>query len=217
MEIHVVNEGNRHLYVDTLKAFFEARYPIFVEEMRWREPNAAKMEIDQYDNEHATYLIGLVDGEVMTGTRLYPTSRPHLLSEHFAHMSPFGIAASPTIAEWTRGFIVPKFREQGHGPIKGQFCGSVMDYCLKEGITMIGGIQDCNWLPLWRRFGWQVEPMGPVSQIDGRDCLAAYFHVAEEARDKALRRGGIDRSLLIHRGPYQPFIKEFDDVRHEAA
>jgi len=217
MEIHVVNQANRHLYSDVLRAYFEARYPIFVEELGWRSTNAERLEIDQYDNENATYLIGLIDGEVMTGTRLYPTSLPHLLSEHFAHMSPFGIVRSPKVAEWTRGFIVPKYREQGHGPIKGQFCGSVMDYCLQEDITMIGGVQDCNWLPLWRRYGWQVEPMGPVTQVDGRECIAAYFHVTEDARNKALRRGGVDQSLLVHRGPYQAFVNVAAEVSHVAA
>lgn len=217
MEIHVVNQGNRHLYADTLTAYFEARYPIFVEELGWRETNTDRVEIDQYDNEHATYLIGLIDGEVMTGTRLYPTSLPHLLSQHFPHMSPDGIVRLPQVAEWTRGFIVPKFREQGHGPIKGQFCGSVMDYCLSEGITQIGGVQDCSWLPLWRRYRWNVVPMGPVTEVDGRKCVAAYFDVTEDARDTALRRGGLDRSLLVHKGPYQPFITSREASGREAA
>jgi acyl-homoserine lactone synthase len=217
MEIHVVNQANRHLYTDVLEAYFQARYPIFVEELGWRETNTDRVEIDQYDNEDATYLIGLVNGEVMTGTRLYPTSLPHLLSEHFPHLSPDGIVRLPHVAEWTRGFIVPKFREQGHGPIKGQFCGTVMDYCLKEGITQIGGVQDCNWLPLWRRYGWNVIPMGPVTDIDGRKCVAAYFEVTKHARDTALRRGGLDTSLLVHQGPYRPFVTIAEKEQREAA
>ena len=135
----------------------------------------------------AEVLIGEVDGEVMTGTRLIPTTAPHLLSEVFPHMANFrGIVRRPEIAEWTRGFITRKFREKGHGPIKGQFCGTVMEYCLLEGITAIGGVQETYWLPLWKRFRWTVRPVGNPREIDGVTCVAAFFDVTPAALVDAL-------------------------------
>jgi acyl-homoserine lactone synthase len=209
MQIHVINAANRRLYTTELDKFFRARHEIYVEEKGWRDADPSGMEIDQFDTDDATYLVGIVDGEVMTGTRLTPTTAPHMLSDVFPNMADYnGLIRRPDVAEWTRGFIIPKFREKGHGPIKGQFCGTVMEYCLNEGINSIGGVQDLYWLPLWKRFGWTVRPVGSPHEIDGRHCVAAFFDVTEHARDRALRNGGLDRSILVHRGPYQPFIPE---------
>lgn len=206
MEIHVVNAANGHLYIDELEAFFRARHAIYVEEKGWREDDGTGLEIDRFDTEFATYLIGIAGGEIVAGTRLLPTTEPHMLSEVFPHLCNFGQPIrSPEVAEWTRGFITRKHREQGHGPLKGQFCGTVMEYCLLEGISLIGGIQDVYWLRLWRRFGWAVLPISTVTYVDGRRCLAAYLNVTPDARDCALAQGGINGSILVHRGPYQPF------------
>lgn len=207
MEIHVVNTANRHLYGELLKQFFEARYRIYVEEKGWRGDNSDRVEIDQFDIPSATYLIGIVDGQVMTGTRLLPMTGSTMLADVFPHMHEDRSAIDcRAAAEWTRGFIVPEYREKGHGPIKGQFCGTVMAYCIEEGIAHVGGVQDCYWLPLWKRFGWNVVPVGSRSLIDGRECVAAFFEVTPQARDAALRRGGLDRSLLVRRGPYASFL-----------
>jgi len=208
MQIHVVNEANRYLYQSELQAFFEARHRIYVEEKEWRTDDGTGLEIDQFDTEEATYLIGFDDqGQVMTGTRLVPTSQPHMLSEVFPHLCDFtGVIRSDDVAEWTRGFIVPEYRQAGIGPIKGQFCGMVMEYCLREGVTRIGGIQDLYWLPVWKRYKWSVRPIGNPAQVDGRWCVAAFFEVTPDARERAMKAGGLDRSILVHRGPYKPFI-----------
>lgn len=211
MLIHVVNFANRHLYVDVLNEFFRARHRIYVEEKAWRDDDQTGVEIDQFDTDDATYLIGVIDGRVMTGTRLIPTDRPHLLSEVFPHMCATP-TRSPRVAEWTRGFIIPEFREKGIGPIKGQFCATVMEYCLKEGIEQIGGVQDLYWLPVWKRYSWNVRPIGDPTQIDGRWCVAALFDVTPEAYAQAARCGGMTHSILIHRGPYKPFVEAQSDL-----
>lgn len=207
MQIHVVHAANRHLYVDELAAFFHARYKIYVLEKSWRDTNEIALEIDQFDNDDATYLIGIENGVVMTGTRLVPTHRPHLLSEIFPQMCDISVR-QPDVAEWTRGFIIPEYRERGIGLVKGQFCGTVMEYCLKEGITRVGGVQDLYWLPVWKRYSWNVKPIGQPAEIDGRWCVAAYFDVTPEARDHALRSGKLTRSILVEQGPHKPFIEE---------
>lgn len=210
MLIHVVNSANRHLYADELNAFFEARHQIYVEEKGWRDGDNTGLEIDQFDTDDATYLVGITDGQVMTGTRLIPTDRPHLLSEVFPNMSTVPVR-DPRVAEWTRGFIVPAYRERGIGPIKGSFCATVMEYCLKEGIERIGGVQDLYWLPVWKRYAWNVRPIGNPMEIDGRWCVAALFDVTREAYEQAARCGGMRESILIHRGPYKPFVQTLSD------
>lgn len=206
MQIHVVNSANRHLYTSELTDFFRVRHQIYVEEKAWREDDRTGLEVDQFDTDDATYLLGTIDGSVMTGTRLIPTDRSHMLADVFPYMCETPVR-DPRVAEWTRGFIVPRFRERGIGPIKGQFCASVMEYCLKEGIEKIGGVQDLYWLPVWKRYSWTVRPIGEPREIDGRWCVAALFDVNEDAYTHAARCGGLTESILVHRGPYKPFVE----------
>ena len=211
MQIHVINEANRHLYGAELEAFFKARHRIYVEEKEWRDDDGTGLEIDQFDTPEATYLIGMENDDVITGTRLIPTSAPHMLSEVFPHLCSFqGVLRADDVAEWTRGFIVPEYRERGIGPIKGQICGTVMEYCLKEGVGRIGGIQDLYFLPVWKRYKWAVRPAGNPELVAGRWCVAAFFDVTADARDRALDAAGLDHSILVHRGPYQPFVPQRD-------
>jgi len=207
MEVHVVTAANRDLYKDELLGFFRERHRIYVEEKGWREDDGSGLEIDQFDTDDAVYLIGIDDGRVMTGTRLISTMQPHMAGEVFPHLCNLqGVIRSPKVAEWTRGFIIPEYREKGIGPIKGQFCSAVMDYCLHEGIGLVGGIQELYWLRLWKRFGWKVIPAGVPAKVDGKWCVVAFMQVSEAARDGAMRSGGIERSILVQRGPYQPFV-----------
>jgi acyl-homoserine lactone synthase len=164
--------------------------------------------MDQFDTGSAVYLIGVEDQKVITGSRLVPTNEPHMLSEIFPHLCTLegGVIRDPRVAEWTRGFVVPEYREGLGVRLKAQFCYSVMEYCLGEGITRIGGIQDIFWLALWQRFGWKVSIHGaPVDFGSGRPWVPAYFDVSVAALVGARRWAKIDRSLLVKDGPQRRF------------
>lgn len=209
MDVHLVSAENAYLYRDELEGFFKARYKIYVEEKGWMPENAEKMERDQFDTPAAFYMIGVQDGRVIAGSRFLPTHRPHLLSEVFPNLvDPARELRGPQIAEWTRGFILSEFRGGSGVPIMANFCCAVMEYCLEEGITMVGGIQEIYWLPLWRRFGWAFKPVGEPSEIDGTLCVPGYCEVAEEALISVRKRAKLEQSNLIRKGPIRPFLSE---------
>ena len=209
MEMHVVTAANRDLYKRELIEFFQARYRIYVHEKHWREDDGSGFEIDQFDTDAATYLIGIEDGRVICGTRLLSTTQPHMADQVFPHLSNLtGIVRSPQIAEWTRAFIIQERRENGIGPIKGQICAATMQFCLQEGIDQVGGIQDLYWMRLWKRLGWKVNPAGTPAKVAGRWCVVAYMQVSEAARNNAMVSTGIDCHGLVQHGDYQPFVTE---------
>jgi acyl-homoserine lactone synthase len=211
MELHVVTAANRDLYKSELIDFFKERYRIYVHEKQWRDDDGSGFEIDQFDTEAATYLIGIDEGRVICGTRLLSTTLPHMADQVFPHLSDLdGVVRSPQVAEWTRAFIIPERRERGIGPIKGQICAAVMQYCLDEGIEQVGGIQDLYWMRLWKRFGWNVVPAGTPARVAGRWCVVAYMEVTEAARESAMASTGISGHGLVRRGPYQSFVREIE-------
>ena len=205
MQVHVISNANKADYASELDELFRIRHRIYVEEKRWREPSADGRELDQFDTEHAVHLVGIRDGRLIAGSRFIPTTQPHLLSEVFPHLCTLkGVIRDPAVFEWTRGFIAPEFRETGGLLIKAQFCTAVMEYCLREGITQIGGIQELYWLPLWKRFGWVVRIIGEPSEIDGDICVPAFFDVSQEALSGVRRRANLDRSILVHKKSQAP-------------
>ncbi|GHC69736.1 acyl-homoserine-lactone synthase [Limoniibacter endophyticus] len=221
METHVINSANQSEYIEILEKLFSIRHDIYVGEKNWREERADGLEIDQYDTDHATYLVSMNGDEIIAGSRLIPFTQPTMLGEHFSEFC--GRIPVPTeacIAEWTRGFVAPKYREKGVGAIKSRFCADVMEYCIRENITFIGGIQEIYWRRMWNELRWQVIVHGKIDRVSGRRCFAAFNRVSRNARDKALRyarkAAKHPESLLaleeakstglVHIGPYRPFI-----------
>ncbi|MER9635384.1 acyl-homoserine-lactone synthase [Mesorhizobium sp. M0228] len=80
---HVVNAHNKHLYENEFDEFLRRRHDFFVHQKHWRPPSPDGRELDQFDIDAATYLLGIEDGRVVTSARLIPTSEPHMVSEVF--------------------------------------------------------------------------------------------------------------------------------------
>ena len=69
----------------TLRAMFEDRKRVFVDLLGWDVPVLdGRFELDQFDNEAATYII-IADeaGDHLGSARLLPTDRPHILGTLF--------------------------------------------------------------------------------------------------------------------------------------
>lgn len=206
MQVHVVHSENQNLYQSEIEQFFRLRHDIYVDEKNWREASPDGFEKDQFDDDTATYFIGIRDGEVIAGSRLIPADYPHLLSEVFPHACNLGgVPRHNNFAEWTRGFIIKSARDAFGLKIKAASCAAIMEYCINENIAQVGGIQEVYWLPLWRRLGWTVNFVGTPLEIDATWCVAAYFEVSRAALNSARTRAGISASNLSHLGQYRPF------------
>lgn len=219
MRVHVITDGNRHLHLRELEAFFRARHDIYVHEKRWRDPSASGLEIDQFDHQDATYLVGFSDdGELMGGTRLIPTNRPHLLGEVFAPYCDLApVPRHPDVLEWTRAFVVPRFRRDRLKVVT-HACAAVMQYCVEEGYTAVGGLQEVYWLPLWRKLDWSVDVIGSPREIAGDTCVVAYAEVSEAALAAAREKAGVERvDLIRRRTPLRPPVTPREVPRHIAA
>lgn len=209
MHTHVIHSNNQHKYIDVLDKLFSIRHDIYVREKQWREQSDDGFEIDQYDTDRATYLVCLDGDEIVAGSRLIPFTEPTMLAEHFSFLcdEQTPVPVQPDIAEWTRGFVAPKYREKRIGSIKSRFCADVMEYCIQENIRLIGGIQEVYWLRMWQKMGWPTHVLGPTLRIAGRRCVAAFNEVSIAARDQALSNADCLTHSLVHEGPYRPFVQ----------
>ena len=208
ISVHVVNALNRDLYTAELREYLKRRHDVFVNHKGWRPPLSNGLELDQYDNGQATYLLGIEDGRVVTGARLIPTSEPHLVSEIFPHFcESTGVISRPDVGEWTRTYVYGDSADRGLRGTLTQLCCAVMEFALEEGLTAVGGVQETYFMPHHTRLHWKARPCGLAREVDGEWYIVAYIDVNEAALANVRKLLGIDYSLLVRRGSQIPFVR----------
>lgn len=208
MKVHVINDLNRHLYADQWDQFLRLRHRYFVEINGWREPSPDGRETDQFDTPNATYLLAIDDGQVIASARVIPTSAPNMASDVFPHMcGRLGVPRRADWADWTRSFVVEGRRALGRSGTQGRMACAVMEYCLDEGIEMVGGIQQLYFLDRWERFGWDMEIAGMPERVGGEWCVVAYIRVTEEALQRGRTLCGLSGPIVERKGQQQAFVR----------
>jgi acyl-homoserine lactone synthase len=197
--IHAISAANRHLYEDVIEQHFRLRHDIFVEERGWetlRRPDGR--EIDSYDNEDTVYLLALEDGRVIGGHRLYPTTKPSMMSEVFPHLAAVrGCPADPLVWEWSRYFVV---RDRRDGTLNLQLMAAVQEFCLGQGIAQVSAIMETWWLPRFHEAGFVVTPLGLPALVENAWTMAAVIDVRRETVDALHDRVGM-ASVVRQDGP----------------
>ena len=197
--IHAISAANRHLYEDVIEQHFCLRHEIFVEERKWetlRKPDGP--EIDSYDNEDTVYLLALEDRRVVGGHRLYPTTKPSMMSEVFPHLASVrGCPADPLVWEWSRYFVV---RDRRDGVLNLQLMAAVQEFCLDQGIAQVSAIMETWWLPRFHEAGFVVTPLGLPALVEGAWTMAATIDIRKETVDALHDRVGTT-TVVRQNGP----------------
>jgi acyl-homoserine lactone synthase len=193
--IHVITGANRHRYEAELLAHFRLRHEIYVVERNWADlARADGLERDQFDDEHAAYILAIDNGQVIGGSRLVPTTRPHLLSEVFPYLASVrGLPIGGDIYEWTRMFVV-KSRREGRtmgGVTRGMVICGMLEYCLDNGITGLTAVIEMFWLPLFHAMGWNLMPLGLPELINGEWSIAVKMTINEDTLSSTRKFHGI--------------------------
>jgi acyl-homoserine lactone synthase len=193
------------------------RHQIYINELKWSglTPREDEREYDQFDTADAVYLLGLDEGRVVCGTRLIPSTCPHLMSDVFPQFAAVkGVPRGPDIAEWTRVFVVPERREEH----KSSKCGSsmmaaMMEYGLEEGLAGISVVMNTVWLPRLHSYEWRLHPLGLPGCHDREWLIAVLIDVTPQALRGIKRvRELAEGSLLVRRGPQRPLVREMPSV-----
>jgi acyl-homoserine lactone synthase len=215
--VHIVTSANCRHYEDALEQSYRLRHRVYIQELRWRglPPRDDERELDQFDTAEAVHLLYLEGDKVMGGTRLMPTTEPHLLSEVFAHFASIrGVPRQPDIAEWTRFYVAPERREEHKASRVGSIVlASMIDYALQEGLSAVSALMNTFWLPRFLGYGWRVRPLGLPDVHDGEWLVAGTIDISPPALAGIRRACGLEeRSALVRLGPHRPLIREKSDA-----
>ena len=153
-----------------LRSMFEARKQIFVDLLKWDVPVLeGRYEIDQFDDEHAIYLI-VADtaGRHLGSARLLPTSRPHILDSLFPELCAGEPPRSADCFEITRFCLGRNRNARERLETRNQLVAALARYALENGISIYTGVAELGWLQQILAFGWRCRPLGPPRVIGGR-------------------------------------------------
>lgn len=185
----------------TLRAMFEDRKSVFVDLLKWDLPVLdGRFELDQFDNEAATYLI-IADeaGDHLGSARLLPTDRPHILATLFPYLCASTPPSGPTVFEITRFCLSRRQKSAERLRTRNELVSALAWYALDVGIRTYTGVAEIAWLQQILAFGWKCEPLGiPVRHDCGMigalaievtsdtPALLAANHIWQPVRDASV-------------------------------
>ena len=185
-----------------LQAMFEARKQVFVDLLKWEVPVLeGRYEIDQFDDEHAIYLI-VADaaGGHLGSARLLPTSRPHILDSLFPSLCAGDPLRGHDCFEITRFCLGRNQTSKGRLETRNRLVSAIAEYALENGISTYTGVAELAWLQQILAFGWRCRPLGLPQVIDGRTLGALRIDIDAET-PALLAANGIFRPAPIEQAP----------------
>jgi N-acyl-L-homoserine lactone synthetase len=167
--IKIITSANRAEYVKEISAMFADRKIVFVDILKWQLAVTSEgFEIDQFDDEHAIYLLASDDdGNHLGSMRLLRTDRPHILGSHFPHLSDLPVPAGPDTLEVTRLCLSPRLRAAERRLVRNRLISAMTDHALSRGITTLTGVARTSWLDQILHMGWRCVALGSPKPVDG--------------------------------------------------
>ncbi len=166
----------------TLAAMFEARKKVFIDLLGWDLPVlAGRYEIDQYDDEHARYLVVAdKDHRHLGSARLLPTMRAHILGDLFPQLCEGAPPRAPSIYEITRFCLDRGLGAARRRAVRDALVMALARHALDRGITAYTGVAEVGWLQQILAFGWRCRPLGLPRKVAGRMLGALRIDITPE-------------------------------------
>lgn len=185
-----------------LQAMFEARKQVFVDLLKWDVPVLeGRYEIDQFDDEHAVYLIVADEsGKHLGSARLLPTSRPHILDSLFPSLCAGEPPRSSDCFEITRFCLGRNQNARERLETRNRLVSALAQHALENGIAVYTGVAELSWLQQILAFGWRCRPLGLPRVIGGRTLGA--LRIDMDAQTPALlAANGISNAASVEQIP----------------
>jgi len=146
-----------------------------------------RYERDQYDDEHATYLV-LADpgGRHLGSARLLRTDRAHILGSLYPELCAGEVPAGAAIREITRFCLDRRLSAIERRRVRDTLVTALADVALEEGIAAYSAIAELGWCRQILDFGWRCRELGPARRYG--DALLAALRIDIDAETPALLR-----------------------------
>ena len=184
--IHIIDNHSAPQHRTLLQSMFADRKRLFVDLFGWDVPVVDDAyEIDQFDTADTIYLVAADDeGGHAASIRLFPSTRPHMLSTLFPHLCPFGVPADEATWESTRLCLPQRHGAQRRRELRNLLFSAMVDVAIARGIKRYTGVIPDPFRTEILSLGWQAEPLGPAVRIPGGPIGAFLIHVRPDTPER---------------------------------
>ena len=183
---------------ELFRSMFEDRKQVFVDLLKWDVPVLDdRYEIDQFDNENATYVvIPGPDGRHVGSARLLATDGAHILGSIFPDLCEAPPPSGPDIWEITRFCLSRRLCARERHLIRDQLVSALVDYALEHRISQYTGVAEWPWFQQILSFGWECRPLGLPAAQAGADLVAMAIDIDAHTPAK-MAAAGVYRSVAL--------------------
>jgi N-acyl-L-homoserine lactone synthetase len=175
----------------TFRRMFEDRKSVFVDLLKWDVPVLdGRFELDQFDDEHATYvIIAGADGDHLGSARLLPTTRSHILGSLFPQLCAAPPPTGADVAEITRFCLSRRHNAASRRRTRNHLVTALAWHALATGIRTYTGVADTGWLQQILAFGWDCRPLGVPARIACGSIGALAIDIRSDTPDRLAANG----------------------------
>jgi len=184
-KVLVFKAASRSVTPQLLRDMYRLRYEVFKERLNWDIQHSNGLDIDQFDALGPLYAIYLSDDARVEGSwRLLPTTGSYMIRDVFPELlggkaPPVG----PEIWEISRFSARPTDKAQSFAavhPITSALLISLVQVCLRAGITRVVSASDLLFERVLRKAGAVAHRIGPVCQIGKTHAVAGWIDINAE-------------------------------------
>lgn len=190
--LHMIQACHDAMSDSVLRAMFAARKRVFVDLLQWNVPVLhGRYEIDQFDDNHATYLVlATEEGRHLGSTRLLSSVRSHILGDLFPELCDGPVPRNAATVEITRFCLDRDLSARERRGVRDTLVTALVGHALATGISRYTAIAEMGWVQQILSFGWTARPLGLPRMVDGAMLSALEIEIAGET-PALLRAAGI--------------------------
>ena len=201
--IECVTLSNNHNFEgNPLYRQHQLRYESIIKRQDWNVPTIGDIEYDSYDNPAAYYLVKRnKNGKAIGSSRLYPTDRPYMLEESFAHLvNKIDMPKTNSVWEGSRFCIDKNLKPEERKSIIQKLIIGYLEFGLEKNIkSMVGVMYPVYWKNIFIKSGWDVEWIGKMHRSDeGHKIIAGQVDISQKALDRVRDITGIHHKVLSY-------------------
>src|SRR3954463_2193315 len=198
--IDLVLPEARFRFAGALMEMHRDRKSVFVDRLGWALPaRGSWLEIDQFDDDYAVYLLAREEARHQGSVRLLPTTRPTMLATLFADLCPDGVPAGEDVWEISR--LVTNPRDcLGASAMRGHklLALALVEFAQLNGIHSYNLVAEAKRVPTLLAMGWSVHPLGLPTLHGNEELQALQIRIDKDSLEKVRHRVRIfDRVLQV--------------------
>jgi acyl-homoserine lactone synthase len=196
--IDLVMPEARFRFAAALMEMHSDRKQVFVDRLGWSLPAPGSwLEVDQFDNEFAIYLLARHEGRHQGSVRLLPSTGPTMLGSLFSGLCPGGVPTGDDVWEISRLVTSPR-DASGASVLKLHrlLALALIEFAQLNGITRYTLVAEARRVPALLAVGWVVEPLGLPTVWEGEELQALQVRVEEDTLERVRARVRVWQPVL---------------------